>query len=154
MANSSDIKKDLLLQCHDYIDARIQVYQDELKSVSNDLNSETKSSVGDKHETSRAMLHIEHERHSKLLSEALKTKKQLLLIESLDSSESISQGSVIRTNSENFFLSVSIGKLFVQNELYYAISAASPLGKLLYGKKEGDSISFNGKKITILEHMQ
>ena len=58
-------------------------------------------------------------------------------------------GSVIETTLANYFLSVSAGELKAMEKSYYAISTSSPIGKLMLGKKEGDELVWNGKKIQI-----
>ena len=58
-------------------------------------------------------------------------------------------GAIVKTSVANYFLAASVGQLKVNDELFFAISASTPIGKLLLGKKEGDSISFNGKEIKI-----
>lgn len=60
-------------------------------------------------------------------------------------------GSVIVTDSCRFYISVSAGKIEVDGQLYYAISPAVPLFKVMEGKKKGDTFEFNGKKQVIKE---
>ena len=59
------------------------------------LNEETKSSSGDKYETSRAMIQIEREKNSRQIKEIGNLKKQLLSIKSIKVNNSkVSQGSI------------------------------------------------------------
>jgi hypothetical protein len=60
-------------------------------------------------------------------------------------------GSVIVTDSCRFYISISAGKIEVDGQLYYAISPAVPLFKVMEGKKKGDVFEFNGKKQIIQE---
>jgi hypothetical protein len=60
-------------------------------------------------------------------------------------------GSVIVTDSCRFFISISAGKIEVDGQLFYAISPAVPLFKVMEGKKKGDTFEFNGKKQVIKE---
>jgi len=57
---------------------------------------------------------------------------------------------VIYTNKGNFYIAASIGKVAITNEVFFAISPASPIGKLLLTKKEKESFSLNGNEYTIL----
>jgi hypothetical protein len=59
-------------------------------------------------------------------------------------------GSLVNTNTGNYYLSISLGKLTLHAKDYFLISAVTPIGKLLIGKSIGDSVSFNGKSIEIL----
>ena len=58
-------------------------------------------------------------------------------------------GSVVVTDSCRFYISISAGKLEVDDQLYYAISPMVPLFKVMEGKKKGDAFEFNGKKQVI-----
>jgi len=53
------------------------------------------------------------------------------------------------TDSANYFLAVSAGKLTVCGIDFFAISLSSPIGKLLLGKEEKEVVVFNGKSFRI-----
>jgi len=57
-----NIKNELLETCRKFVENRLNTVQQTLLSYENDLQSETKSSAGDKHETGRAMLQLEMEK--------------------------------------------------------------------------------------------
>ncbi|MCX6197806.1 MAG: 3-oxoacyl-ACP synthase [Bacteroidetes bacterium] len=145
------IKKKLLLLCHDFIEERINNCQSAIDAANNSINEETKSSAGDKYETSREMITQEIKNNSAQLAEAIK-QKQLLSQISVDKKlETIQVGCLVITNHEKFFISISAGSLKLNNETYLAISPSSPLGRNLIDKKKGDSVSFNNKLYSILE---
>lgn len=60
-------------------------------------------------------------------------------------------GAVIITNLQKLFVSVSLGKITVDNETYYAISPNVPLFQVLKGLKAGDTAVFNNKTIQIVD---
>ena len=60
-------------------------------------------------------------------------------------------GSLVYTNSGNYFISIGIGKVELNDFTCYAISLASPVGKILEGNIVGNSLSFQGKEINIIE---
>ena len=66
-------------------------------------------------------------------------------------SESARNGSLVITDQGKFYLSISAGQLQLDNETIFAISAVSPIGKMLLGKQKGSSFDFNGKKYLIKE---
>ena len=113
------------------------------------MSSETKSSAGDKHETGRAMLQLEMEKAGQQLAAVQQMQQTLAKINTLSSSANIALGSVIKTSSACYFLSISAGKLKDKETVYFAISSSSPIGKLLVGKKAEDTFTWNGKEITI-----
>lgn len=144
--------KELLFNlCKDFVNKRLKTVQDIISSNQKALQSETKSSAGDKHETGRAMLQLEMEKASQQL-EGISIMNQILSKVDISKSSKIAHlGSVIITNKANYFLSISAGQLLVENNTYFAISISSPIGKLLLGKKENEEVLFNGNLIKIKE---
>lgn len=65
--------------------------------------------------------------------------------------EKVEFGSVVITNKQKLFVSVSLGKIELENEAYYAISTKVPIYKAIQNKKAGEKIEFNGNKFEILE---
>ena len=60
-------------------------------------------------------------------------------------------GACVVTDKQNFFLAIGAGKFMVGNQVYFAISAQTPIYRALQGKKVGDSLVFNGQSQTIKE---
>ena len=145
------IEEALFNQCQSFVNKRLQTVEAVLSSNQKALQSETKSSAGDKHETGRAMLQLEMEKAGQQLSGIVQMKVVLSKIDVLKSSKNACLGSVIITAKVSYFLSISAGQLVVADKSYFAISVSSPIGKLLLGKQEKDMISFNGKSIVINE---
>ena len=127
------------------MNARISELNTILQEAQDAANSETKSSAGDKHETGRAMAQLETEKLTAQLSEALRLQETLSKINITETLKQIVVGAVVITNNGNFYVSVSLGKLEIEREQFFAISSQSPIGKLLITKKEKDSFSLNGK---------
>ena len=60
------------------------------------------------------------------------------------SSMSIVQlGSLVITNKARFYISVSLGEFFFENDRFYAISEESPIAQMMKGKKVGDEFTLN-----------
>ena len=123
-------------------DAIYQTYIDAKESRDND----TKSSAGDKYETGRAMMQQEMDQAEKRLAQIKALKNELNRLPLEESSNEIIPGSFVKTTSGLFFIGVSLGKVEIGDQFVFAISTASPLGKLLHLKKEGDTIIFNGQE--------
>ena len=145
----TEIKKELYNQCKSFVNKRLQTVDAIISSNQKALQSETKSSAGDKHETGRAMLQLEMEKGGKQLVGIQQMKTVLSKIDVSKTTKIAHLGSVIETNKINYFLSVSVGKLSVCNKDFFAISVVSPIGKLLLGKQINDEFVFNGNKIKI-----
>lgn len=142
--------KELLLeQCERYVNTRYETIEKTITSYQKDLNSETKSSAGDKHETGRAMLQLEMEKAGQQLASIQKMRDILAKIDSSKTCTVANLGAVIYTNNGNYFLSISAGQIEVGKTVFFAISSSSPIGNLLLGKKVGDIIFWNQKEIVI-----
>jgi hypothetical protein len=144
------IKEALFSQCESFVNKRLQTVEAVLSSNQKALQSETKSSAGDKHETGRAMLQLEMEKAGQQLAGITQMQVVLSKIDISKTSKNACLGSVIITAKVSYFLSISAGQLVVADKRYFAISVSSPIGKLLLGKQEKDMISFNGKTIEII----
>lgn len=63
--------------------------------------------------------------------------------------EIIQLGSMVFTNKARFYISVSLGEFFFEGDRFYAISEESPMAKIMFGKKPGDSFVLNNISQTI-----
>jgi transcription elongation GreA/GreB family factor len=143
------IKEELYKKCVDFIERAITTSQEAMKEAQNAANSETKSSVGDKYETTRAMMQIEKENKAKQLADALKVKQVLDKL-NLQKAAQVVSGSLVLTNQGNFFIAISAGKIEIENQVFFAISTASPIGEHLYGKAQDEEFTFQKKIFKIL----
>lgn len=108
-----------------------------IQDSQNAANSETKSSAGDKHETSRAHAHNETERLSKQLhnyNQSYRTLKGIVV----SSCEHVKLGSYVKTDKGNFFITIGLGWVEVKNKKVFLISPQSPVGLAMANKKPGD----------------
>lgn len=137
----------LLRSVQDKID-RLQSEMDELNES---LSSSTKSSVGDKHETARAMLQIEQERIGNQLIQNQQMRDVLKQIDANKSNSKVSLGSLVKTTSGHFYLSISGGQLKIGNESVFCLSLSSPMGLAMHNKSIGDVFQLNGKNFEIVE---
>jgi len=143
----------LLAKCIDKIEVRESVIQSKILSLEESLESESKSSAGDKFETGRAMLHIELDKQKSLTVELIKMRRILNDITVTDQQETIALGALVKTNYQQFFLSVGLGKISIAlgQEEWFSISPASPIGRHLLDKKKGEAFTLNEKLYIILE---
>lgn len=112
---------------------------------------ETKSTAGDKHETSRAMAQLEQEKLGGQLSELNKLQEVIYRIDPTKQHTTIQLGSLCETSNGWFYLSVGIGAILVDGKQLFCMTPAAPLGKLLLGKKAGDVLDWQGKKIELIQ---
>ena len=111
-------------------------------------NNDTKSSMGDKYETSREMLQQEINNLQIQLNEHLKSQKILKNINP-NPHKVVSLGSWVETDKGKFFIAISLGEILFNREKIFVLSAESPLAKAMNGKKVGDVFLINNSPQTI-----
>lgn len=145
------LKTELLHLCQSRLNERLNAVKTIINDLQQSLQSETKSSAGDKHETGRAMVQLEREKAGQQLAEIQKIQEVLAKINVENSSQVISLGSIVFTSKANYFIASSSGELKVGNQSFYAISPSTPIGQLLLGKTLGDEVSFRDNSFDVVE---
>ena len=143
-------KDQILVQCKLIINEKINSLNDALKEITESANNESKSSAGDKHETGRAMMQIEQEKLGKQIIEWESQKNVLDKIDLAKKTNSISLGSLIRTDKGLFFIAANVGKIKINEKDVMVISMQSPLGVHFVKYKEVDEFEFNKVRYRIL----
>ncbi|MDP5062652.1 MAG: 3-oxoacyl-ACP synthase [Maribacter sp.] len=145
------LKKEAYNFCVLFVTDRLTRIQNHIKELETALTSETKSSAGDKHETGRAMIQLEREKLGQQLAELEKTQQLLSKVPKDRKAPTIGLGSLVITDTFIYYIAISAGEFKSKPKSVYCISAATPIGKLAFGKAVGDVFSFNGKELTIVE---
>ena len=112
-------------------------------------NNETKSSMGDKFETSREMVQQEINTLQIQLNENLQALNSLKKINT-NLHQTIGLGSLVETDKGFFYIAVSLAEINFNESKIFVISTESPLGKILLGKKKGEEITLNTIKQKII----
>jgi len=141
-------KEKLHAACVAYVDERISFLNETIQETQNSANNESRSSMGDKYETTRSMMHLENEQMSIQLKEAINLKKIIDQIPVVPS-KFVVPGALVYTNKGNFYFAISMGKITIGKDDFMAVSIASPLGQAFYEKCKGDTVSVNRTKYTI-----
>lgn len=142
-------KSQIIQKLNKILKERIATAQKSMTEITESRDGETKSSVGDKYETGRAMAQMELKKTSDQLSQSIKLKKALYQINTNKKCDIAEFGSIVSTNLGDYFISVGFGKIEIDDQKVFCISMASPIGKLLEGKGIGESITFQGRNIQI-----
>ncbi len=145
------MKNKLYQLCLNFVEQRIATATEALQQAQEASNDDTKSSAGDKFETSREMAQQDINRNKLLLADAKQQNAVLLSLKDVGKETAIRSGSVVITDQGNFYISISAGQLVLDGKVYFAISAVSPIGKLLLGKSVGEKFEFNGKRYKVQE---
>jgi hypothetical protein len=147
------MKETILTYVKTYLDQRMQTSLDAMNAAQESANGESKSSAGDKYETSRAMGQLDRDMHARMYQQ---TREERKLVERIDESliyKKGALGALIKTSMGDFFLSVSIGNIKIDEKAIMIISPQSPIGALLMGKMVGDSFNFR-EKISLIESIE
>ena len=132
------------------IDKKISDLNTILNETIESTSSDSKSSAGDKHETSVAMAQIEQEKLSKQLNELLSQKSLISSINPDTQHSKITRGSLVETNHGCYYVSIGLGALEMNNKSIFTLNPLAPLGQLMLGKSKGESFSLNNRKFEII----
>lgn len=71
-------------------------------------------------------------------------------LDSIEPTVEVQLGDVIETDRGNFFVAVAADEFTVRGKTYRGISTESPLFKALKGKKNGEVVTLNDNKFTLM----
>jgi transcription elongation GreA/GreB family factor len=151
MPSNSSIKLQLYEHCRRYVRQRLDTITLALEDARQAAGEETKSSVGDKYETTRAMMQLEQEKLASQLAEAQRLQTVLDRIQPQKESATVVEGSLVHTGQGSYFVAISAGKVEIAGRSYFHISLASPMGEALVGRRAGEVAEFRGQGIAVLE---
>tara|TARA_B110000240_G_scaffold147005_1_gene162490 strand:+ start:4249 stop:4668 length:420 start_codon:yes stop_codon:yes gene_type:complete len=129
------LSKNLVLdKLNDKLVSKLESLKISLIQTIESRNSETKSSAGDKFETSREMAQIE----IKKLDDQIKKTQQFLFALKADTSL------LIKTDKGFFFICIAYGKLIISKNIQViCISNLAPISNFLLTTEIGMSFNFN-----------
>ena len=107
----------------------------------------------DRYDSYRTKMLRSRDMYARQYSNALAGIRALQDLLKLPPFDSVQHGAVVVTDRQKFLLSIGAGKFMVGNEVYFAISAQTPIYIALKGKRVGDTITINGQTQTIKEVM-
>jgi len=145
------VKKNLLDYCKSVLMKRIEAAQSAMEESQQAANSEGKSSAGDKYETSRAMGQLDRDMNARQLEEANRDLAFLNTIQAESFFESAQTGSVVTTEKNIFFISLGLGTATIDNQQIVLLSHASPVAKMMEGKKAGENFILNNQPVKIID---
>jgi len=132
------------------LELRVADSERELSALAEAASQETKSSAGDKYETSREMFAQARDLHSRVLSDA-RTHLEWLSRQDLSAPRTVvGTGALVETSNGWVLvapipLAVEVDGIAVQG-----VSPQSPLGQALKGAKAGDRVAFRTSPIEIV----
>ena len=144
-----ELKKKILQAC---IDQQMQVISNlkqEMEEASE--GAEDYGLPKDMYDSYRNQLMGKRDMYAQQIS---KVKEQVEILRRIDLEkpcETAKFGAVVVTGSQKLFISAGIGKVKVNGDEYFAISALVPFFSAIENKKSGEEFEFRGRKEKILE---
>lgn len=143
------VRIELMTICLQFVGDRINNLEKAIDHAQASAASETKSSMGDKYETARAMAQQEADHSRSQLADAIALKNILDQCPTRPPGEMITTGSMVYTSHHNYFIAIPLGAVQLGDQTFLVISKMSPVGKLLMGKRAGDQFIWQNNLITI-----
>src|ERR1700676_821055 len=103
-----DFKNTLKKRCVEIIELRIASSHNAMENAQAAANEEEKSSAGDKHETSRAMRHLEKEMYARQLLANKKDMEGLLSVNCNQIYDNIIPGCFVKCTGVSFFIAAGL----------------------------------------------
>jgi transcription elongation GreA/GreB family factor len=142
-------KNQVFEQIETELKIKIDETQQEISSLQQEMSEDTKSSAGDKFETSREMMNQSINRLQDSLQQHKKQLQQLQGLKGSKSSEKVNMGSFVSCEKTCFLFGLAFGKVNSTKENIFALSLNSPLGRIFLDKKVGDIVKMNQSNYTI-----
>ena len=139
------------IELYQFIEKQIEEKINYMQHLIDDLrasNNDTKSSMGDKYETSREMMQQEITRIQNKLNEVLIQQETVSKIKIVEN-KTVGLGNYVETTMGNFCMACSFGEIIFENKKIFVLSTQTPLAKILVGKSEKESFEMNGKAFQI-----
>lgn len=148
--DKAELKAKLLQEC-------IKIQTEHLQTLKNEIDETEQIANEDDGGAEENMNSFREEMQNKrevFTRQFMVGSNDLQLLNRLDGNrkDSVVQlGSVVITENQNLYISVSLGKFSFDGKEYFAISNQTPLFKAIAGKKKGESGILNGKEVKIVD---
>ncbi|HEY8400279.1 MAG TPA: hypothetical protein VIK89_03400, partial [Cytophagaceae bacterium] len=143
------LKRELLAKCIALQTDVVNTAKKAMDEAQEGANEE-QGSTEEKFDGFRESLQITRDMYAKQLHEGLNNLGLLNRI-FINLHEEVMLGSVIFTEHQNYFISVSLGEIKIDDVSFVSVSNQSPIYKALAGKRKGEKFYFRDSEFTILE---
>lgn len=144
-----ELKRKLLARCKAQLGAMADDFRREMEDAQQSANEY--GAPKDRYDAYRTQLLRKRDMFGQQLA---KLNVQLDVLDKIDPGRKfriVEFGALVVTSRQKLFIATGLGKIEMEGETYFAISAGVPVFNAIKGKKEGDEFVFNGQKSTILE---
>ena len=137
-------KSEFISFLNEKIEYKIRKANEYLESIQESIRSETKSTAGDKHDTTRELMQQERNKAAQNISHQLLAQKTIIELRKSKISKQIGFGSLVQTNRSWIYIGLSFGKVIYGDHEVLCVSAVSPLARAFESKRENQEVNFNG----------
>ena len=137
------LKEDLISECLHILSGKEQGLKSEIAQLRDGIANDSKSSMGDKYETSREMSQQEINR---LEQQQALIKQQVFQLKNIPTNinpNKINVGSLVQTSIGYFFIATALPQITLDGATVFGVSPQAPIGVQFMGKKAGDCIQVN-----------
>ena len=134
-------KADIITALQTQLILKLTYQKDTLQAAIISRNSDTKSSAGDKFETSREMVQIEI---TKIEAEILKTQQFLQDLVT-------NTAKLVITDKSIFCITIAFGKIIVSGTEIFCISNSAPITRALVNTEISQQFGFGGVQYKVLD---
>jgi len=145
MMSPKDFKPRVHTHCLRLINTRLHDVREALRILKESAEGESKSSMGDKYETGRAMIHLEIEKQDAALHNLLQMQGALNNIDPMKQVSLIQPGVLTKTNHGWLYLATGLGKVTVDDVDVMVVSPVAPVVKALRQALESGEGEVNGR---------
>jgi len=147
MEKKLEFKKKLYDRCLEILEERAETARKQMNEVQEDANeAEQEHDVFD---GSRSELLRKRDIYAEQLQKAVDEIQILKKVSFDDITKQVEFGAVVITNKQKMFIALGLGKVTLNDDIYYVISKDVPIYKAMEGLKKGDEFEFNNMKFTI-----
>jgi chorismate mutase len=144
-----DLKKLVIDKCIEIVKQRIELSKSVMKEAQKSANEY--GGPKDRYDPFRNQQMSKKNMYAKQLTLAVDELEALEKIDIDDKFTLADFGAIVITNTQKLFISVGVGKMEINNDIFYAVSINSPIAQALIGKKINEKYMINGKEFTIQE---
>jgi hypothetical protein len=143
------LKKQIYKKCMEIHLEKIRHLESAMQEAENTANEyEPTSDDSDSH---KMELIGNRDMYAKQLQSEMDMLETITKIDLSQERDTVEFGSVVVTDMQKVFIAIGIGKISVEDDVYYAISLQVPFYHAMKGLKKGDSFDFRGRIVNILD---
>jgi transcription elongation GreA/GreB family factor len=146
----NEFKEKIHNHCFDFLYSRLKRLTEEEESLKQDMANDTKSSAGDKYETSRERASQQLDQVLHKMNESKVLLKALYVAHEVTIKDKAAFGCLVQTNRGFFYIAIPLGKVVIDGQNIFCISQNSPIGQYIADCSTGDKFAVNNVEYEVL----